>query len=111
MISEPEAAAVYTLHGLDPHGLEVGDSVVIVDAGGGTVDLITYTIVNLDPIMEVREAAPGSGSLCGATFLNERFSRYLCQTLGHLRGFDDDVLAEAMEAFETKVCKSNMDFM
>lgn len=25
LISEPEAAAIYTLHGLDPHGLQVGD--------------------------------------------------------------------------------------
>jgi molecular chaperone DnaK (HSP70) len=25
LISEPEAAAIYALHGLDPHGLEVGD--------------------------------------------------------------------------------------
>ncbi len=25
MISEPEAAAIYALHGLDPHGLKVGD--------------------------------------------------------------------------------------
>ena len=25
LISEPEAAAIYTLHGLDPHGLNVGD--------------------------------------------------------------------------------------
>ncbi len=25
LISEPEAAAIYALHGLDPHGLKVGD--------------------------------------------------------------------------------------
>ncbi|RYP73513.1 hypothetical protein DL771_003552 [Monosporascus sp. 5C6A] len=62
LISEPEAAAIYTLHGLDPHGLEVGDSFVICDAGGGTVDLISYTITNLKPILEIKEASPGSGA-------------------------------------------------
>lgn len=41
LISEPEAAAIFSLHGLDPHGLSVGDSFVICDAGGGTVDLIS----------------------------------------------------------------------
>ena len=25
LVSEPEAAAIYALHGLDPHGLKVGD--------------------------------------------------------------------------------------
>ena len=30
-------------------GLEVGDAFVICDAGGGTVDLISYEIVSLKP--------------------------------------------------------------
>jgi hypothetical protein len=34
LVSEPEAAAIYALHGLDPHGLQVGDSFVLCDAGG-----------------------------------------------------------------------------
>ncbi|KAL6356677.1 hypothetical protein LRP88_10282 [Fusarium phalaenopsidis] len=75
LISEPEAAAIYALHGLDPHGLKVGDTIVVVDAGGGTVDLISYTITGLKPILEVQEAAPGSGALCGSTFLNMRFAK------------------------------------
>lgn len=25
LVSEPEAAAIYALHGLDPHGLNIGD--------------------------------------------------------------------------------------
>jgi molecular chaperone DnaK (HSP70) len=28
LISEPEAAAIYALHGLDPHGLQAGDRCV-----------------------------------------------------------------------------------
>jgi len=42
MISEPEAAAVYTLQAIQPNYLKVGDNFVVVDAGGGTVDLISY---------------------------------------------------------------------
>lgn len=103
LVSEPEAAAIYALHGLDPHGLCVGDTVVVVDAGGGTVDLISYTITNLRPILEVKEAAPGSGALCGSTFLNMRFAKFLKFKLGKEDGFDDEVLAEAMEVFEKKV--------
>ncbi|EFQ31525.1 uncharacterized protein GLRG_06814 [Colletotrichum graminicola M1.001] len=103
LVSEPEAAAIYALHGLDPHGLNVDDTVVVVDAGGGTVDLISYTITSLKPILEVQEAAPGSGALCGSTFLNMRFAKFLKAKLGKEDGFDDDIMAEAMEQFEKKV--------
>jgi molecular chaperone DnaK (HSP70) len=34
-ISEPEAAAVYALHAMDPHNIKVGDTFVVCDAGGG----------------------------------------------------------------------------
>ncbi|KAH0528439.1 hypothetical protein TsFJ059_003308 [Trichoderma semiorbis] len=103
LVSEPEAAAIYALHGLDPHGLKIGDTVVVVDAGGGTVDLISYTITGLKPILQVQEAAPGSGALCGSTFLNMRFAKFLKAKLGKEEGFDEEVLAEAMEVFEKKV--------
>lgn len=103
LISEPEAAAIYALHGLDPHGLSVGDSFVICDAGGGTVDLISYTITSLRPILEVQEATPGTGELCGSTFLNMRFAKFLKQKIGKEDGFDDEVMAEAMEKFEKTI--------
>jgi hypothetical protein len=103
LISEPEAAAIYAMHGLDPHGLKIGESFVICDAGGGTVDLISYTVTNLLPILEVQEAAPGTGALCGSTFLNLRFEKFLKAKLGKQKGFDDDVLAEAMERFEKTI--------
>jgi hypothetical protein len=91
------------LQGLDPHGLKVGETFILCDAGGGTVDLISYTITNLKPILKVREAAPGSGGLCGSTFLNRRFGEFLVQKLGQEKGWDDEVLAEAMERFDSVV--------
>lgn len=39
MISEPEAAAIYALDRIDKHDLQIGDTFVLCDAGGGTVDL------------------------------------------------------------------------
>jgi molecular chaperone DnaK (HSP70) len=103
LISEPEAAAIYALHGLDPHGLRIGDSFVICDAGGGTVDLISYTITNLKPILEVQEATPGTGALCGSTYLNMRFAKFLRAKLGREDGFDEEVMTEAMDRFEKTV--------
>lgn len=49
IISEPEAAAVYASDVLDPHIIEAGDTFVLCDAGGGTVDLISYTVTALRP--------------------------------------------------------------
>ncbi|SCO82250.1 related to hsp70 protein [Fusarium oxysporum] len=103
LVSEPEAAAIYALHDLDINGLDAGDTIVVVDAGGGTVDLISYTILSTKPILEVQEAAPGSGALCGSTFLNMRFSKFLQSKLGKEEGFDDEVMAEALDVFENKV--------
>ncbi len=77
IISEPEAAATYALHNLNPHDVRIRDTFVLVDAGGGTVDLISYTVLALEPILELEEAAPGTGALCGSTFLNRRFEQYL----------------------------------
>lgn len=82
IISEPEAAAVYALDVLDPHIIDIGDTFVLCDAGGGTVDLISYTVTALKPNLEINEATPGTGSLCGSAFLNRRFEKFLEDKLG-----------------------------
>lgn len=94
IISEPEAAAMYALNIMDPHNVEVGDTFVLCDAGGGTVDLISYTVSALKPILEIIEASPGSGSLCGSSFLNRIFEQCLRKKLNGNPGWDEDVLEE-----------------
>ncbi|GKZ40442.1 hypothetical protein AbraIFM66951_000206 [Aspergillus brasiliensis] len=101
IVSEPEAAAIHSLRASSPHGLEVGNTIVLCDAGGGTVDLITFTIIELSPNMRLKEEAPGTGSLCGSTFLNRRFEEMLDDRLSSLPGWDRDTLDEAMHRFET----------
>lgn len=44
IISEPEAAAMYALDAMDPHNIKVGDTFILADCGGGTCDLISYTV-------------------------------------------------------------------
>lgn len=81
MISEPEAAAVYTLKAMQPHHLNVGDNFIVCDAGGGTVDLIAYKILSLAPL-QVEESAVGTGGLCGSAFLNYRFEEHVKSRIG-----------------------------
>ncbi|KAH8587392.1 hypothetical protein B0O99DRAFT_641981 [Bisporella sp. PMI_857] len=103
MISEPEAAATYALFRKELGGLSNGDTFVVCDAGGGTVDLISYTIEQLEPVLQVKEAAPGSGGLCGSTYLNRRFQEFLVSKLGQEEGFDDETVSDAMKKFEEEI--------
>ena len=100
LISEPEAAATYALPERDPHDISRGDTFVVCDAGGGTVDLISYTVASLRPILEIAEAAPGTGALCGSTFVNRRFKKFLKDSLGSSPDWGDDVLEEADRFFD-----------
>ncbi|KAI9869355.1 MAG: hypothetical protein M1813_000144 [Trichoglossum hirsutum] len=81
LISEPEAAAVYTLKAIQPNHLKVGDNFIVCDAGGGTVDLISYKITQISPL-RVEESAVGTGGLCGSAFLNYRFEDHVRSRVG-----------------------------
>lgn len=94
IVSEPEAAATYALDALDPHSIKIGDTFVLCDAGGGTVDLISYTVTALKPILKLHEAAPGTGGLCGSTYLNRIFQQYLLAKFSSNPGWDDEVVEE-----------------
>ncbi|OAA40481.1 Hsp70 family chaperone [Beauveria brongniartii RCEF 3172] len=72
LIKEPEAAALYTIQQLDAF-LAPGDTIVVCDAGGGTVDLISYEIDKVSPTLELREIVPGTGDMVGSIALNRRF--------------------------------------
>jgi len=65
--------------------------------------LISYTVIKLKPVIEVNEAAPGTGALCGSTYLDRRFKDFLQSRLGQEKGWDDEVLQDAMDDFERLV--------
>ncbi|KAI9862590.1 MAG: hypothetical protein M1824_001139 [Vezdaea acicularis] len=75
LITEPEAAAMFcSKTGL--LNLKIHDAVLIVDCGGGTVDLIAYEVEEEQPFT-VAECTAGSGDSCGSTALNRNFSNIL----------------------------------
>ncbi|RPB17468.1 actin-like ATPase domain-containing protein [Morchella conica CCBAS932] len=83
LMSEPDAAAAWTLlKDLQSTHLKRGDVFVVVDCGGGTVDLISYEILSLSPNISVKECAGGKGELCGSTFLNQRFEDLVISRAG-----------------------------
>jgi hypothetical protein len=62
--------------------------------------LITYEIVELKPMLKVREATRGTGGVFGSSILNRIFQKHLEDRFKGMRGWDEEVLEEAMEKFE-----------
>ncbi|KAM7211732.1 hsp70 family chaperone [Rhypophila decipiens] len=76
LVPEPEAAALATLLGRQ-QSTRKHDVYVVCDAGGGTVDLITYDIEAVGPI-RMSEVVGGTGGLCGGSFVDQNFE-WICQ--------------------------------
>ncbi|KAJ4329945.1 hypothetical protein N0V87_010430 [Didymella glomerata] len=85
LTTEPEAAAIYTIKTLrgttQDQRLAVDDGFVICDMGGGTVDLISYRVAELQPTI-VEEATVGTGDQCGGSFIDRAFIQWLERRLG-----------------------------
>jgi hypothetical protein len=54
----------------------------VCDAGGGTVDLITYQVAEIQPSLELAELVPGSGGMAGSLLLNKRFEEAVHNLVG-----------------------------
>ena len=84
-VTEPEAAAIYTLGSMKGtrmlEKLHVGAKFLVCDMGGGTVDLIAYHVTETDP-MTLEEASIGTGEQCGGTFVDRGFIQFLETKLG-----------------------------
>lgn len=102
VISEPEAAAIHELQQREEPIVNEGEGLMILDAGGGTVDLISYVIRQLHPLV-VDEAVPGSGDVCGGATVTDRFRTWLVSKIGDVEFFDDDVLRDAVDWFDARV--------
>ncbi|KAL4760930.1 Hsp70 family protein [Aspergillus foveolatus] len=67
LVSELEAAALYTLRAIQPNTVAANDVFTVCDAEGGTVDLISYKIKTLEPLVLVEVA---EGTVCGLLLLD-----------------------------------------
>ncbi|KAL4861100.1 hypothetical protein BDV12DRAFT_204359 [Aspergillus spectabilis] len=78
-VSEPEAAALYAMRAIQPNSTAKRDVFIVCDAGGGTVDLISYMIKNLEPLFLVEVTV---GRVCGSMLLDQRFEELLREKIG-----------------------------
>jgi hypothetical protein len=76
LATEPEACAHYTMRSGQDEGirsLRRGDCFMVVDAGGGTVDLVSYRVDEVAPHFRVTKVTEVSGGQCGATCVDNDF--------------------------------------
>ncbi|KAL9032255.1 MAG: hypothetical protein Q9180_006605 [Flavoplaca navasiana] len=99
LISEPEAAAVWAFHEMAPWGLKKEETFVVCDAGGGTVDLITYRITALRPSLRIAEVAKGEGGMCGSTMLDRSFASFLRDKFGDDPMWSENLLEDVKTRF------------
>ncbi|KAH6724439.1 hypothetical protein DL95DRAFT_464978 [Leptodontidium sp. 2 PMI_412] len=86
LVSEPEAAAIYTARYLkEANGgnfLRQGECFVLCDAGGGTVDVVSYKVKQLEPTFEIEPVTLATGEKCGSIFINLAFKTWLRKLIG-----------------------------
>ncbi|ETI26865.1 hypothetical protein G647_10311 [Cladophialophora carrionii CBS 160.54] len=83
IVAEQEAAALAVLieRGVDKkQDFQIGNTFLVVDAGGGTVDVAAYLLEQKDPF-GVSEVSSAEGLACGSSLLNLAFRDWLEEML------------------------------
>ncbi|XP_033743258.1 heat shock 70 kDa protein 12B-like [Pecten maximus] len=107
---EPEAASLYCMKehairvceestGRTPTPLfEEGSKFIVVDMGGGTIDMTVHQITDGQRIREIRRA---SGGACGGTTVDNAFRTFLQQVFGNevLEALKKDSMTDYIELF------------
>ena len=83
LASEPESAAIHCRHkakvaGKGPQDVVSAKKYLVVDIGGGTVDIASHAIVG----GSIEEIATPAGNFWGGTTVNEEFSKFLQKFVG-----------------------------
>ncbi|KAL6709496.1 hypothetical protein ACN47E_001431 [Coniothyrium glycines] len=115
-ITEAEAAAQYTArHYRDEENqvfLQKGQYFILCDAGGGTVDVVSYQVKQLSPVLQLDQVGEPTGNKSGSIFINMEFKKWLRNQLGddYYRELDPrlDIEKYASHASETPAMRSLM---
>ncbi|GFF96078.1 hypothetical protein IFM47457_10691 [Aspergillus lentulus] len=84
ILDEPEAAVTFALcHEYIRKNIKEGSNFIVCDAGGGTVDAITYKVRQEDPFRADEIAIP-AGKDCGSSYINQAFIEETRERLAHI---------------------------
>lgn len=108
IVTEPEAAAVYCIEEMKAvHTIKPNHSMMVLDAGSGTVDITCHRI---DESMRLREVTPQSGGKLGSRQLDIAFFQLLSELLSEklMDDFKNIPLANFKLQSEWEVVKSSI---
>ena len=102
--AEPEAAAIFELKAKAKRKqVDDGDCVIVCDAGGGTVDVVSYQVRSRKPL-SLDQVVVSKGDFCGSVFVDSEFESQLKSILGsEFDRLDASVLAQIRQDFEYKI--------
>ena len=104
IVLEPEAAAIYCSEkdaSLKISELKHGSCFMIIDAGGGTIDITVHEVMSDKGQNSLEEVVTGLGGPCGSTYIDKEFREYIDSKLG----------TEAMQAILDKEPVAYRDMM
>ena len=76
---EPEAACVACKENEE---LQKGDRFMVLDCGGGTVDITMHVVVENAPNLTLDELRRPAGGPWGSTFVDDEFERFISNLIG-----------------------------
>lgn len=88
LLTEPEAASHFTVRHIQQAGskfLKLNEPFILVDAGGGTTDVISYQVKQLEPYLELEQVSEPTSDKCGAAYIDTNFKRWLHRLIGDER--------------------------
>ena len=80
LVIEPEAACVACEQ--ENANLKKGDTFMVLDCGGGTVDITMHRVAKKEPSLKLEEIAPPSGGPFGSTYVDLEFEKFLKDLVG-----------------------------
>ncbi|KAK6513826.1 hypothetical protein TWF506_008259 [Arthrobotrys conoides] len=108
LINEPAAAAVHVLTREkkdDPNLIKRDDCVIVCDAGGGTVDVVTFKVTGVNPHLVLEEVVAPKGGLCGSIYLDKAFEPVLASMIGQRKPPNGDPSVDDVENAREEVMK------
>ncbi|KAE9373611.1 hypothetical protein N431DRAFT_231547 [Stipitochalara longipes BDJ] len=113
LIPEPEAGLTWLLQ--FTRAIVTGETVISLDAGGGTVDCVTYQLDTHWPLRLGQEIVESGGDNCGSSYLNESLKKHLLirlrdETYLESNGITREAIVEKIAAveFESQKKKTNI---
>ena len=80
LVLEPEAACIACED--ENAALEVGDTFMVLDCGGGTVDITVHRVAQKTPDLLLDELSNPSGGPWGSTFIDAEFEEFVKKLVG-----------------------------